>query len=200
MDAPGKQYVLMTETLGSLDIGSPLYYRDIPAGEVLGYTLSKDDNNVEVHLFIRAPYHRLVQENTRFWKVSGVDFSINAEGITVNTESLQSLLMGGLAFDTPETLKKSSTIRDNHLFWLYDNKAAIAEQAYTRKLPFVLFFDESVRGLSVGCLAIVSVLLSGGDIPGERVIAWVWTDVSALLSGGNTPALRIATVRFFTQR
>lgn len=150
MDAPGKQYVLMTETLGSLDIGSPLYYRDIPAGEVLGYTLSKDDNNVEVHLFIRAPYHRLVQENTRFWKVSGVDFSINAEGITVNTESLQSLLMGGLAFDTPETLKKSSTIRDNHLFWLYDNKAAIAEQAYTRKLPFVLFFDESVRGLSVG--------------------------------------------------
>ena len=149
MDAPGDQYILMTETLGSLDIGSPLYYRDIPVGEVLGYALAEDDKNIEVHLFIRAPYHRLVQDNTRFWKVSGIDFSISTEGVDVKTESLQSLWMGGIAFDTPETLKKSSTVQDNHFFWLYENKEDIAEQAYTKKILFVLYFDESVRGLSV---------------------------------------------------
>ena len=149
MDAPGDQYILMTETLGSLDIGSPLYYRDIPVGEVLGYTLAEDDKNIEVHLFVRAPYHQLVQENTRFWKVSGIDFSISTEGVDVKTESLQSLWMGGIAFDTPETLKKSSGVQADHFFWLYENKAAIAEQAYTKKILFVLYFDESVRGLSV---------------------------------------------------
>lgn len=149
IDAPGKKYILQAEALGSLDAGSPLYYRGIPAGEVLGYTLADGGRNVKVHLFIRAPYHTLVQENTRFWRIGGVDFSLHTDGVDVKTESLQSLWMGGIAFDTPETLKKYSTIRDGLLFWLYENKAAIAEQAYTKKMLFVLYFDESVRGLSV---------------------------------------------------
>ena len=149
MDAPGEKYILQAEALGSLDLGSPLYYRGIAVGEVLGYTLADDERNVDVHIFIRAPYHRLVQENTRFWKVSGVDFSIGTEGIDMKTESLQAMWMGGIAFDTSETLKKVGSLRDGHLFWLFDSKAAIAENAYTKKILFVLYFDESVRGLSV---------------------------------------------------
>ena len=150
MDAPGEKYVLQTETLGSLDAGSPLYYRNIPVGEVLGYTLAKNGENVDVHIFVRNPFHRLVNANTRFWKISGIDFSVGAEGIRIKTDSMQTLWMGGIAFDTPETLKKTTrTDRDYH-FWLYESKEAIAEQAYTKKLLFVLYFEESVRGLSVG--------------------------------------------------
>ncbi|MBF0461508.1 MAG: MCE family protein [Magnetococcales bacterium] len=150
MDAPGGKYILQAEALGSLDTGSPLYYRDIPAGEVLGYTLAPNKKSVYLHLYVRAPYHTLVQENTRFWRVSGVDLSISAEGVKVKTESLQALLMGGVAFDTPDTLKGSVTVQDGHPFWLYDDKTVIAEQAYTKHIVFILYFNESVRGLSVG--------------------------------------------------
>ena len=149
MDEPGGKFKLQAETLGSLEIGSPLYYQGLPAGEVLGYNLAEDEQNVEIHLFIRDPYHRLVRENTRFWQMSGVDFSINPDGIDVKTESLQSMWMGGIAFDTLETLNKTNKYREGEPFWLYTDKAAIADQAYTKKIMFVLYFDESVRGLSV---------------------------------------------------
>lgn len=150
MNAPGKKYVLQTASLGSLEVGSPLYYRGLPAGEVLGYTLAKDGKNVQVHLFVQAPYHTMVQNDTRFWKISGIDFSLDAGGIDVKTHSLQALWMGGIAFDSPETLKPVTTTGHDMLFWLYENEAAIAEQAYTRKILFVLYFDASVRGLQVG--------------------------------------------------
>ncbi|MBF0401032.1 MAG: MCE family protein [Magnetococcales bacterium] len=150
MSAPGGKYILQTESLGSLDTGSLLYYRDIPAGEVLGYNLAPNKQSVYLHLFVRAPYHTLVQENTRFWRMSGVDLSLSAEGVKVKTESLQSLLMGGIAFDTPPTLKESGMVQSGHTFWLYDDKRMIAEQAYTRRIVFALYFNESVRGLSVG--------------------------------------------------
>ncbi|MEO5348593.1 MAG: MlaD family protein [Magnetococcus sp. YQC-3] len=150
MDAPGGKYILQSESLGSLDTGSLLYYRDIPAGEILGYTLAPNKKSVYLHLFVRAPFQTLVQENTRFWRVSGVDLSINAEGVKVKTESLQSLLMGGIAFDTPETVKESGPAKAGHQFWLYDDKSAIVEQAYQKRIVFVLYFNESVRGLSVG--------------------------------------------------
>ncbi|MEO5362262.1 MAG: MlaD family protein [Magnetococcus sp. DMHC-8] len=150
MDAPGGKYILQTESLGSLDTGSPLYYRDIPAGEVLGYTLAPNKKSVYIHLFVRAPYHELVQENTRFWRISGVDLSISAEGIKVKADSLQSLLAGGVAFDTPDTLRDAAVVQNNHTFWLYNDQTAISEQAYTKRIIFVLYFNESVRGLSVG--------------------------------------------------
>lgn len=150
MDAPGGKYILQTESLGSLDTGSLLYYRSIPAGEVLGYTLAPNKQSVYLHIFVRAPYHALVQENTRFWRMSGVDLSVSAEGIQVKTESLQSLLMGGIGFDTLDTFREEGVVQDGHLFWLYDDKSKIAEQSYTKRIVFVLYFNGSVRGLSVG--------------------------------------------------
>ncbi|WP_130472677.1 intermembrane transport protein PqiB [Candidatus Magnetaquicoccus inordinatus] len=150
MDAPGGKYILQAEALGSLDSGSPLYFRDIPAGEILGYTLAPNKKSVYLHLFVRAPYHTLVQENTRFWRVSGVDLTISAEGVKVKTESLQALLAGGVAFDTPDSLKEGSIAQNDHTFWLYDDKSAITEQAYSKRIVYVLYFNESVRGLSIG--------------------------------------------------
>ncbi|MBF0096053.1 MAG: MCE family protein [Magnetococcales bacterium] len=150
MDAPGGKYILQTETLGSLDSGSPLYFRDIPAGEILGYTLAPNKKSVYLHLFVRAPYHAMVQENTRFWRVSGVDLSISAEGVKVKTESLQALLAGGVAFDTPDSLKEGAVAQNDHTFWLYDDKSAIMEQAYSKRIVYVLYFNESVRGLGMG--------------------------------------------------
>jgi paraquat-inducible protein B len=146
----GKKVLLMAPRLGSLGIGSPIYYQGILAGEVLGYELGDDLNSVLIHAFINAPYDDLVKGNSRFWNVSGLDVSIDADGIKVRTESLESLMFGGIAFETPATLEPVSGDVSGLVFTLHPSYKSIEENAYTQKVPFVLFFDGSVRGLNIG--------------------------------------------------
>ena len=148
-DTEGTPIVLLTYNLGSLDTGSPIYYQGILAGEVLGWELENDRKSIFIHAFIKAPYDKLVQSNTKFWNVSGIDVSIGSEGIKINTSSVQSLLYGGIAFDTPDSLEPIEENRSELVFTLYDKYESIEEQAFTKKVTFILFFDSSVRGLHV---------------------------------------------------
>jgi paraquat-inducible protein B len=155
---PGKKFILRSKTLGSLNIGSPVYYRHIPVGQVVRYELDKDGSSVSIELFIAAPNDRLVLTNTRFWNASGVDFKLSADGISVDTQSMLSVLIGGVAFDTPTTLEeKGSPAAEDHYFLLYANRDEAHEKVYLDKNRYLLFFDESVRGLTVGA----PVLLRG---------------------------------------
>lgn len=149
-DVAGIKIVLLTNKLGSIDTGSPIYYQGIMAGEILGWELGNDSKSIFIHAFIKAPYDKLVQSNTRFWNVSGVDISVGSEGISVHMESLQSLLYGGIAFDTPTTLKQVKENLEGLVFTLYDDLESIQEQSFIKKIVFVLFFEGSVRGLNVG--------------------------------------------------
>jgi len=149
-DEAGKKVVLITEKLRSIDTGSPIYYKGLLAGEVLGYELGNDRQSIYIHAFIREPYDSLIKGNTRFWNVSGMDISLGADGLNVRTESLQSLVLGGIAFETPDTLEQVSSDVENLIFTLYDDYSSIQERAYTRKIKFMMFFEGSVRGLSVG--------------------------------------------------
>lgn len=149
-DVAGIKIVLLTNKLGSIDTGSPIYYQGIMAGEILGWELGNDSKSIFIHAFIKAPYDKLVQSNTRFWNVSGVDISVGSEGISVHMESLQSLLYGGIAFDTPTTLKQVKENLEGLVFTLYDDLESIQERSFIKKIVFVLFFEGSVRGLNVG--------------------------------------------------
>ncbi len=146
----GKRIVLLAEELGSVDIGSPVYYQGILAGEVLGYELGSDRRSVFIHAFVKSPYAEMVRGNTRFWNVSGVDLSFDSEGVQVRTESIQSMLFGGIAFDTPSTLEPADQAVEDLVFTLHPSRESIAERSFTRKVRFVLFFEGSVRGLNVG--------------------------------------------------
>ncbi|MFT7685568.1 MAG: paraquat-inducible protein B [Candidatus Azotimanducaceae bacterium] len=149
-DDAGTKITLVSEQLGSLGAGSPVYYRGLLAGEVLGYELGSDAQSIFIHAFIRDPFNQFVKGNSRFWNVSGLDVSLDANGIKVKTASMQSLMLGGLAFETPATLEQSKTAVENLIYTLYPNHDLVAEQAYTRKQKFVLYFSSSVRGLSPG--------------------------------------------------
>lgn len=151
-DVAGKKIVLLARKLGSIDTGSPVYYQGILVGEALGYELGNDRKSVFIYAFIKNPYDDLVRDNTIFWNVSGMDVSVGSTGVTVRTESVQSLLFGGIAFDTPHTPEKEQGKEDVEglIFTLHDNFEGIQEQAFTRKISFILFFEDSVRGLSVG--------------------------------------------------
>jgi paraquat-inducible protein B len=148
-DVAGTRIELLARRLGSLDIGSPVYYHGMLAGEVLGYELASDRKSVFLHAFVKSPYDQLVRGNTRFWHASGVDVSIGADGVDVRTESVLSLLFGGIAFTTPDGMEPVEDDVSGLVFTLHDSPEAIEEKAYTKKVRFVMFFQDSVRGLNL---------------------------------------------------
>jgi len=105
---------------------------------------------VLVYAFIHAPFDRLVRSNSRFWNVSGIDVDVSAEGISVRTESMESVLFGGLAFETPNTPEPKQADLEGVIFTVHDNRDSVAETAFTQRVRFVMYFGGSVRGLSIG--------------------------------------------------
>jgi len=148
--AAGTEYKLRADRLGSISRGSPIAYRGIDVGEVMGYELAADSNEVHFLVFVKAPYDQLIKADTRFWNASGIDVSMGANGVNVEMESLQSLLTGGIAFQTPAYALSKPPAEKGASFDLYRNRAAIGEAELTEKHPFLLHFDGSVRGLEVG--------------------------------------------------
>jgi len=145
----GTQYILLAEDLGSLNIGSPIYHRKIPVGEVTRYRLLPEKGKVEIHIFINAPHDKLIRTNTKFWNVSGIGFEIGANGITAKMETFASLISGGLAFNTPSyTAHKTALANSSNEFYLFTDQEAVAEGALTISFPYMLRFASSVRGLT----------------------------------------------------
>jgi len=149
-DRPGTRYTLKTGDLGSLDLGSPVYYRRIPVGRVIGYQLDEDGRAVSVQIFVDAPSDRFITERTRFWNASGLDMSVNAGGINLRTQSLVSVLAGGIAFDPMDSQGKMPQAPAQHVFRLYPGEAAARAQPEGQRVAIRMRFDQSVRGLTTG--------------------------------------------------
>lgn len=149
-DRAGKVFTLKAENLGSLDIGSPVYFRRITVGRVVAYRLEPSGAAVDVDVFVDAPNDRFVTGNTRFWNASGVDLSVNGAGVKMRTESLVSLLIGGVAFDTPDGDGHDKPAVANEQFKLYDSQAEAQSVPRGFAYPVQMRFDQSVRGLLVG--------------------------------------------------
>ena len=149
-DEPGTQYVLQTQELGSLDIGSPIYFRQIRVGEVTGYQLSKNSESVDVNIFVRSPHDSLVQTRSRFWNVSGFGVSINADGMKAKMASLASLINGGIAFDNAAGFAKTQAAESGHRFYLHPDRESVLDGQFDLEYYYLLKFSGSVRGLTVG--------------------------------------------------
>lgn len=149
-DEQGTQFVLHSETLGSLDIGSPVYFRELKVGEVTGYQLGDRGQNIELRIFIEAPHDKLVQTSSRFWNVSGFDVSIGADGVKAEMASIASLISGGIAFENGSGFEAPQRAPVDHIFYLYGDRDSVQEERYTLKYFYRLKFSHSMRGLSVG--------------------------------------------------
>ncbi len=147
---PGRQFVLKADDLGSLGVGSPIYYRRLPVGQVIAYDLAADGKSVEIKVFVDAPYDQYVTTGTRFWNATGLDVSVSANGLDVRTESLVALLAGGLAFDTPDYLARAEPAAANAVFTLYSDRTTAMKQPESIARYYTLHFRESLRGLSLG--------------------------------------------------
>jgi paraquat-inducible protein B len=147
-DEPGKVFVLQAKRLGSLNIGSPIYYRDVEVGEVLSFDLGEVLGSVKLRVFVRAPFDRFVHTQTRFWNASGLSVTTGADGMRLELQSLQSLLSGGITFETPPSSGKDDAANESVTFNLYEDKAAADNALYSENIPYVTYFRTSVQGLS----------------------------------------------------
>ena len=149
-NAPGRFFVLKTSDLGSLDLGTPLFFRRLQVGQVASYKLDKDGKFFTLQVFVRAPYDEYVTANTRFWQASGIDVSLSASGLSVQTQSLLSILIGGVAFQSPATDGVLPAAAADTVFVLYSDRAKAFEPAARSPQTYKLIFKESVRGLAPG--------------------------------------------------
>lgn len=182
---PGKQFEVVADDLGSLDIGSAVYYRRIPVGRVSSYALRPDGKGVSVNIFIDAPYDRFVTPSTRFWNASGVDLSLNSDGLQLKTQTLASVIAGGIAFANPPESGASLPSGGHSVFHLADDQAsAMAPQDGTPQI-LQLRFQQSLRGMQTGApvefssvkLGKVTAIDLDFDPAGSRFISVVTLEV-----------------------
>ncbi len=149
-DEPGTRFVLEARALSGIDRGSPVYYRGIEVGQVLGYDLDPGGGRVRLHVFVRSPYDRFVRTTSRFWNASGLALGTGPEGFFLRLQSVQALLLGGIAFDTPEGPTTGEPAAPGSRFVLFEDEDAARESRYTEVARVRVEFASSVRGLAPG--------------------------------------------------
>jgi paraquat-inducible protein B len=149
-DAPGRQFVLRADDMGSVDVGSPVYYRRVRVGQTVSAELDRDGKAVSFRIFVDSPYDQFVTQNTRFWNASGIDMQLATGGFRLETQSLQSILIGGLAFQTPAEVEPGAPAAAEQVFTLYRDRETALKQPATVTDVYILHFDQSVRGLNTG--------------------------------------------------
>jgi len=149
-DLPGGNFTLKATELNSLDLGSPIYYRGIKVGQVVAYHFDHEAEAVLLDIFIKAPFHEKVFQNTHFWSASGIDFSMDANGIKVDTQSLVSIMTGGVAFGLSRGDLPEKAADDGETFTLFPNRESSNEKVFTIKRHYLMYFNQSIRGLAAG--------------------------------------------------
>jgi len=148
-DASGQQYLLRAADIGSLDVGSPVYYRRIKVGQVAAYELDGDGRGVTLRVFVNAPYDKFVGVNTRFWQASGIDAQLSASGFTLRTQSLATILLGGIAFQAPDDAM-GPLAKENTAFMLAADEATAMKEPDGPSQTLLMYFNQSLRGLVPG--------------------------------------------------
>ncbi|PKE29520.1 mammalian cell entry protein [Rahnella sp. AA] len=147
---PGRQFEVVADDLGSLDIGSAVYYRRVPVGRVSSYALRPDGKGVSLNIFIDAPYDRFVTTASRFWNASGVDLSLDSEGLQIKTQTMASVIAGGIAFANPPDNVAAAPSASHSVFTLAGDQASAMAQPDGTPQILQLRFQQSLRGMKTG--------------------------------------------------
>ncbi len=149
-NVPGRTFLLKANRLGSISLGSPIFFRDLQVGEVLGWDLAHMAESVTIHAFVRSPYDSYVNDQTRFWNASGLNVKLGSGGIELQLESLRALVLGGIAFDAPTLRPGQVETHTTTEFPLFANRDTAAAADYSRNVSVIAYFSGSVRGLEPG--------------------------------------------------
>ena len=148
-DASGTRFLLRADDVGSLGVGSPVFLRRIKVGQVAASELDRDGHDVMLRIFVNAPYNSFVGARTRFWHASGFDLQFGANGATLHTQSLASILLGGIAMSAPDGVR-APVAPQGTVFALAADESAAMKAPDGPAQTLLLYFDQSLRGLSPG--------------------------------------------------
>lgn len=145
---PGLHVTLIAAAAGALGPGSEILYKGIKVGRIESRTFNATAMQVEFGAFIQGPYGKLVTDRSRFWNVSGIDLDVSSAGVRLRTGTLESLVAGGVAFDTVDAEIPPRPAIDGAVFPLYVSEDATGEVTLNPRLSYLLLFKDSVRGLN----------------------------------------------------
>ncbi len=138
----GLNIILKAEQLNSITIGSPVYYRWVKIGEVTGYDLDYDFRHVLISVNINKNYTSIVRQNTKFWNISGLRVKGSLfSGLAVATQSLDTLISGGIALATPEDDAMGGPVVSGHRFFLHEQP----EESWKNWTPDILSATEGKK-------------------------------------------------------
>ena len=124
VQVPGLHLELLARDLGSLHVDAPVLFKKIVVGSVTQYQLKPRQDLVSVRIHIKPEYAGLVSKQSRFWNVSGIKASADLSGVKVQTESLLSVIQGGITFDTPAFTEDNPPADNEDAFTLYEDYEA----------------------------------------------------------------------------
>jgi len=130
----GINIVLTSDDLGSINRGTAVFYRKMKVGSVLSFHLSKERKIILIDVNIEEPYTSLVRSNSKFWNTSGISIKGDINGLDVRTDSLESIVYGGIAFFTPDHEGKEIGI--GHEFQLHKDVDAARENGIPLRIRF----------------------------------------------------------------
>ncbi len=147
---PGLHFKMTSDHAGSVSSRDPVLYKGFRIGLVESAEFDVASQQMHYTAFIAAPYDELVSSSTRFWHASGISVSAGADGLEVETASLEALIVGGVAMGLPDNVAPGEAVTAGATFQLYENFASVNERPYKAALEYVVTFPQSVRGLRPG--------------------------------------------------
>jgi paraquat-inducible protein B len=130
----GLHITLKTPRVGKLVAGSPVYYRGVRVGQVEGSSLSSDGRAAQLRIVVGDDYATLIRANTKFWNCSGISTNMSLlGGMQVTSESVASVLEGGVAFATPDNAQMGARASSGATFDLADK----SEDAWLKWQPTI---------------------------------------------------------------
>jgi paraquat-inducible protein B len=145
----GTRFLLKAADIGSLYVGAPIYFHHLKTGRLISYQMSPN-RSLDIRIFIDAPYDQFVHPTTRFWNASGVDLSLTAAGLKVETQALATIVAGGIAFDDPPAAEVTPAAAADSTFYLAGDRTSAMADPDGPPLRMQMRFDSPLRGLPIG--------------------------------------------------
>ncbi|ASP49906.1 intermembrane transport protein PqiB [Cognaticolwellia beringensis] len=147
---PGLHITLNSNDQFAYKKGDPIIYKGLTVGQFEDIYFNFEERVVYYNVFIKSPYHQLITSNTKFWDVSGLQFDLNADGISVKTGNFETMLTNGVTFGIPKGMAIGEKIGERSYYDIYASYEEADDERYRRSIEFVILVNDSIRGLSVG--------------------------------------------------
>lgn len=150
LGTPGLHITLNSNDQFAYSKGDPIIYKGLTVGQFEDIYFNFDERVVYYNAFIKAPYHQLVTSNTKFWDVSGLRMDLTANGLSVQTGNIETMLTNGVTFDVPKGMEKGDEISKRTEFDIYSSYKAADDERYQKSIEYVVLVSSTIRGLSMG--------------------------------------------------